>query len=138
MLWYFFHFLFFHKLNFLIEPNKKIGICGRTGSGKSTITLCLFRILESISGKILIDDIDISRVGLDKLRSSLTIIPQDPCLFQGSLRYNIIKTNFFKNFNTLYVDLINYRSTDICSNSQHRGKAGCTCTHHLVHCLRCS
>ena len=91
------------NLNFLIEPNKKIGICGRTGSGKSTITLCLFRILESISGKILIDDIDISKIGLDKLRSSLTIIPQDPCLFQGTLKYNIDPLNQYSNEEILKV-----------------------------------
>jgi ABC-type multidrug transport system fused ATPase/permease subunit len=91
------------NLNFLIEPNKKIGICGRTGSGKSTITLCLFRILESITGKILIDDIDISKIGLDKLRSSLTIIPQDPCLFQGTLKYNIDPLNKYSNEEILNV-----------------------------------
>ena len=77
------------NINLLINPNEKIGIVGRTGSGKSTITLCLFRILEAINGKILIDDIDISLLGLDKLRKNLTIIPQDPSLMEGTLRYNI-------------------------------------------------
>ena len=80
-------------LNFTIESGNKVGIVGRTGSGKSTITLCLFRILEALKGKILIDDIDISTIGLDKLRKSLTIIPQDPALIEGTLRYNIDPLN---------------------------------------------
>ena len=76
-------------INFVIQGKEKVGIVGRTGSGKSTITLCLFRILEATKGKILIDDVDISSIGLDKLRNNLTIIPQDPALMEGSLRYNI-------------------------------------------------
>ena len=81
------------KLNFEIEPKEKIGIVGRTGSGKSTIALCLFRILEAKEGKILIDNTDISEVGLSKLRSNLTIIPQDPTLMEGTLRFNIDPLN---------------------------------------------
>ena len=77
------------NLNFVIQGKEKVGIVGRTGSGKSTITLCLFRILEATEGKILIDDIDISNLGLEILRHNLTIIPQDPALMEGSLRYNI-------------------------------------------------
>ena len=77
------------NLNFVIQGQEKIGIVGRTGSGKSTITLCLFRILEASEGKILIDGIDISTLGLEILRHNLTIIPQDPALMEGSLRYNI-------------------------------------------------
>ena len=77
------------NLSFMIQGNEKVGIVGRTGSGKSTITLCLFRILEATEGRIMIDDVDISSIGLDKLRKNLTIIPQDPALIEGSLRYNI-------------------------------------------------
>ena len=77
------------NLSFKIESNKRIGIVGRTGSGKSTIALCLFRILESLKGKILIDGIDISTIGLQKLRKSLTILPQDSTIVDGTLRYNI-------------------------------------------------
>ena len=77
------------NLNFEIKPNEKIGIVGRTGSGKSTICLCLFRILEPLEGTIYIDDEDITKIGLEILRKNLTIIPQDPCLMEGSLKYNI-------------------------------------------------
>ena len=77
------------NLNFQIEGNEKVGVVGRTGSGKSTICLCLFRILEPLEGTIYIDDVDITQIGLDILRKNLTIIPQDPCLMEGSLKYNI-------------------------------------------------
>ena len=77
------------NLNFEINGNEKVGVVGRTGSGKSTICLCLFRILEPLKGTIYIDDEDITKIGLDILRKNLTIIPQDPCLMEGSLKYNI-------------------------------------------------
>ena len=81
------------NLNFEIRPKEKIGIVGRTGSGKSTIALCLFRILEAKEGKIYIDDVDISQIGLRKLRSNITIIPQDPTLMEGTLKFNIDPLN---------------------------------------------
>jgi len=77
------------NLNFKINSGEKIGIVGRTGSGKSTICLCLFRILEPFEGTIYIDDEDITKIGLDLLRKNITIIPQDPCLMEGTLKYNI-------------------------------------------------
>lgn len=76
-------------INFSVNSQEKIGIVGRTGAGKSSLTLALFRIIEAADGKIIIDDIDISQIGLHSLRSRLTIIPQDPVLFSGSLRMNI-------------------------------------------------
>ena len=76
-------------INILIQPGEKIGIVGRTGSGKSTLCLCLFRILEATTGQILIDDIDISLIGLSLLRSIITVIPQDPTLIEGSLKENL-------------------------------------------------
>ena len=76
-------------INILIQPGEKIGIVGRTGSGKSTLCLCLFRILEATTGQILIDDIDISLIGLSLLRSIITVIPQDPTLIEGPLRENL-------------------------------------------------
>lgn len=78
-----------HKINFKVRPHEKIGIIGRTGSGKTTITLALFRFLEAHHGSISIDGLDISQMGLHDLRSRLTIVPQEPTLFQGTLRSNL-------------------------------------------------
>ncbi|EDO43433.1 predicted protein, partial [Nematostella vectensis] len=77
------------KLTFEINSGEKIGIVGRTGAGKSTLSLALFRILERASGKIVIDNIDINKIGLQDLRSRLTIIPQDAVLFSGSVKLNL-------------------------------------------------
>ncbi|XP_058451158.1 multidrug resistance-associated protein 1 isoform X5 [Malaya genurostris] len=76
-------------ISFTVEGGQKVGIVGRTGAGKSSLTLALFRIIESSGGKIVIDDQDISKLGLHSLRSRLTIIPQDPVLFSGTLRMNL-------------------------------------------------
>uniref|UniRef100_A0A7E4VBL5 Multidrug resistance-associated protein 1 n=1 Tax=Panagrellus redivivus TaxID=6233 RepID=A0A7E4VBL5_PANRE len=72
-----------------IRAHERIGIVGRTGAGKSSITLALFRMVEAAEGSIEIDGINIAGLGLHDLRSNITIIPQDPVLFSGSLRFNL-------------------------------------------------
>ncbi|XP_041714664.1 ATP-binding cassette sub-family C member 3 isoform X2 [Coregonus clupeaformis] len=77
------------NLTLSVKGGEKIGIVGRTGAGKSSMTLCLFRLLEAAGGEITIDGVKISEIGLHDLRSKLTIIPQEPVLFSGSLRMNL-------------------------------------------------
>ena len=77
------------NVSFEVKPSEKVGIVGRTGAGKSSLALALFRGLEAEEGKILIDDIDIGLIGLQDLRESITIVPQDPTLFTGTLRSNL-------------------------------------------------
>ncbi|XP_054185065.1 multidrug resistance-associated protein 1 isoform X37 [Homo sapiens] len=76
-------------INVTINGGEKVGIVGRTGAGKSSLTLGLFRINESAEGEIIIDGINIAKIGLHDLRFKITIIPQDPVLFSGSLRMNL-------------------------------------------------
>jgi ATP-binding cassette subfamily C (CFTR/MRP) protein 4 len=75
-------------LTFNIKSEEKIGIVGRTGAGKSSIIQALFRLTEP-SGDIFIDDIRVNDIGLHDLRQSISIIPQDPVLFSGTMRYNL-------------------------------------------------
>ncbi|EEC01718.1 multidrug resistance protein, putative [Ixodes scapularis] len=77
------------NINLDVRPGEKLGILGRTGAGKSTMTLSLFRIIEAAAGKIVIDDVNIAVLGLHELRSRIAVIPQDPVLFHGTLRFNL-------------------------------------------------
>ncbi|KAH9003061.1 ABC transporter [Lactarius hatsudake] len=76
-------------LSMSVEGGEKIGIVGRTGAGKSSIMVALFRIVELVSGSIKIDGVDISKLGLNDVRNAISIIPQDSTLFSGSLRSNL-------------------------------------------------
>lgn len=76
-------------LSFSVKRNQRVGVVGRTGAGKSSLTLALFRFLEARSGRILIDGVDIAKIKLYDLRSRLAIIPQDPVLFSGTVRSNL-------------------------------------------------
>ncbi|MEQ2232012.1 Canalicular multispecific organic anion transporter 2 [Ilyodon furcidens] len=81
--------LVLRNITLSVKGGEKIGIVGRTGAGKSSMTLCLFRLLEAAGGEITIDGVKISEIGLHDLRSKLTIIPQEPVLFSGTLRMNL-------------------------------------------------
>ncbi|KAH9904997.1 hypothetical protein F4778DRAFT_731477 [Xylariomycetidae sp. FL2044] len=83
------------NVTFKIRPREKVGIVGRTGAGKSSLTLAVFRALEADSGKILIDDVDIGKIGLRDLREAITIVPQDPTLFTGTIRTNLDPFNLY-------------------------------------------
>lgn len=99
------------NINFKVQAGHSIGIVGRTGSGKTTLSLTLFRVLELASGAISIDGIDISRVSVHQLRRGLAIIPQDPTLFRGTIRSNL--------------DLFSENSDDACWTAlEHSGLKG--------------
>lgn len=76
-------------ISLTIEGGEKIGVVGRTGSGKSTLIQVLFRLIEPSAGKITVDGINICTLGLHDVRSRFGIIPQEPVLFQGTVRSNV-------------------------------------------------
>ncbi|EJD42577.1 P-loop containing nucleoside triphosphate hydrolase protein [Auricularia subglabra TFB-10046 SS5] len=77
------------NVSFTIKPREKIGLVGRTGSGKSTLAMSLFRFVDPSEGAISIDGVDITSIGVEDLRSRLTLIPQDAVLFKGTIRENL-------------------------------------------------
>lgn len=92
------------KISFLIPSKSKMGIVGRTGAGKSSIVAALFRICEPYEGELLIDSINILQLPLHQLRNAIAIVPQDPTLFRGSVRFNLDPFNQYSDdeiFNAL-------------------------------------
>ena len=77
------------RITFKILAGEKVGVVGRTGAGKSSLALALFRALEAEEGKILVDDLDIGLIGLQDLRENIVMVPQDPTLFTGTIRSNL-------------------------------------------------
>ncbi|KAJ7124701.1 P-loop containing nucleoside triphosphate hydrolase protein [Mycena filopes] len=76
-------------ISFTLKAGERVGLIGRTGSGKSTLAMSMLRFVDPASGRIVIDGIDISTIGINDLRSRLTFIPQDATLFSGTLRDNL-------------------------------------------------
>ncbi len=77
------------NLTVKIEAGQKVGVVGRTGAGKTTLFGTILRLAELDSGQVIIDDVDVAKIGLADLRSNIAVIPQDPVLFQGTIRYNL-------------------------------------------------
>ncbi|PYH97497.1 ABC transporter [Aspergillus ellipticus CBS 707.79] len=118
-------------LNFTMEHNQRVGVVGRTGAGKSSLTLALFRFLEARQGRIIIDGLDISQIKLQALRSRLAIIPQDPVLFSGTLRSNLDPFHEYTDlqlYNALErVHLVSFEDTLTLasqSGSEHHSSSG--------------
>lgn len=87
--------LVLRKFNLDVNPSERVGLVGRTGAGKSSVTLALFRIFEAAEGCIVIDDVNISHINLRVLRSKLSIIPQEPIMFTGTIRQNVDPTELY-------------------------------------------
>jgi ABC-type multidrug transport system fused ATPase/permease subunit len=100
------------NISFNVNKHEKVGVVGRTGAGKSTLTLALFRIIEAADGHIEIDGVDTSQIGLSDLRQKLSIIPQDSQIFTGTIRDNI--DPFYEHDDTEL-----WRVLDLCHLKSH-------------------
>ena len=76
-------------LNLILNSGEKLGICGTTGAGKSTLASVILRIIETTNGEIRLDGVDTRKIGLQDLRSKITIVPQDSVLFSGTVKFNL-------------------------------------------------
>lgn len=121
--------LVLRNLSFTIKAGQKVGVVGRTGAGKSTICLALWRIVEADSGKILIDGRDISQISLHNLREQIAIIPQDPTLFEGTLRFNLDPEGIFQDSELLSLlrqasleDLLNRHEEGLEQHVEEKGQ----------------
>ncbi|RWS19174.1 ATP-binding cassette sub-family C member 9-like protein, partial [Leptotrombidium deliense] len=77
------------SVSFAIKSGEKVAVCGRTGSGKSSLVMALFKLVPKIDGQIMIDDIDLDTVDSTTLRNRLSVVPQDTVLFSGTIRENL-------------------------------------------------
>jgi ABC-type multidrug transport system fused ATPase/permease subunit len=110
-------------VSFSVNPGEKLGIVGRTGAGKTSLSLALFRFIEPVSGEILIDGMNIQRMGLHDLRSGLTIIPQHPTLFMGTIRSNLDPFNLYMDHDML-VALKRSHLTEVIGRSRQSSADG--------------
>ncbi|CAF3943944.1 unnamed protein product [Rotaria sp. Silwood1] len=111
-----------HHISLIIESDEKVYIVGRTGAGKSSLIQSLFRMGTLVDGHIIIDNIDIATVGLDDVRRRISIIPQDPVLFTGTMRSNLDPFGFYSDaeiWNALEQVLLKKLVTDMMSNALH-------------------
>ncbi|KAG0663039.1 Transporter of the ATP-binding cassette (ABC) [Maudiozyma exigua] len=114
------------NVSFVVDPQSKVGVVGRTGAGKSTIITALFRFLDPETGYVKIDNVDITSIDLNKLRRALTIIPQDPTLFAGTIKTNLDPYGEYndddifaalRRVNLVTQEELNSRSDDIVSTN---------------------
>jgi len=117
--------LVLNNVSFSIPPRSKVGVAGRTGSGKSSLLVALFRLCEPESGSsITIDGVDCLKLGLGDLRSNLAIIPQDPVMFCGSVRENLDPTNSFEDADLLEAIKFSFLDDVVSSLEDHVNENG--------------